>query len=161
MIAASPSFVSVLWAGYPSRAAAMQALQGHSILRAGICWNDSTSRSCCWTPWCCLQTTTFDGLSLEAVIDHLQTLLCHFSLLTDTILSLFSEKKKKNTNPHIHLERQMSILMFQTADTKLRNRVADAKRIISSTQDVASCLTLKLPHPLIKWNTKSLILTFN
>lgn len=160
MIAASPSFVSVLWAGYPSRAAAMQALQGHSILRAGICWNDSTSRSCCWTPWCCLQTTTFDGLSLEAVIDHLQTLLCHFSLLTDTILSLFPEKKK-NTNPHIHLERQMSILMFQTADTKLRNRVADAKRIISSTQDVASCLTLKLPHPLIKWNTKSLILTFN
>lgn len=127
MIAASPSFVSVLWAGYPSRAAAMQALQGHSILRAGICWNDSTSRSCCWTPWCCLQTTTFDGLSLEAVIDHLQTLLCHFSLLTDTILSLFSEKKK-NTNPHIHLERQMPILMFQTADTKLKKSSGRCKK---------------------------------
>lgn len=159
MIAASPSFVSV-WAGYRSRAAAMQALQGHAVLRAGICWNDSMPRSCCWTLSCCLQTTTVDGLSLEAVIDHLLTPLGHFSLLTDTILSFSSKKNRKYKPTHQYWKTNVQSGILDSR-YKLRNRIADAKRIIFSTQYVASCPTLNLPNPLIEWNTKLLILMCN
>lgn len=154
MIAASSSFARVLQAGYASRAAAMQVSQGPCYPES---WNLlkrlnikkpllntaalPADHHVWWSVTGCNHTSSTEWLDLAST-----TIYSHYFVI------FFWKKKKPNQNTHPSWK-------VNVHSNKLRNGVMDAKRIVFSTEHVASRLTSQLPIPPIKFNTKLLILT--